>query len=519
MPKIEAGPTSASFKLNGKTKRTSLYELEYTEGTDYVGLIRVYGNRDDIYVIHPISVTEWTDASDNNFADIPSFEAYVETFFFNLTGGGSGQDPILPDLRLIFFENFTGDGITTTFNLTGGIQNGTFSEGSWDASNVLLSLPSHVVREDNNKPTYDTVPNFLGNRISVSLISATGQVTFSHPPRNGVQVSVFYWYDTQTGDVVEDYFRPDFVSSMEADNSRIDAKIDDHVNNTSNPHSVTANQVGLGNVNNTSDLNKPISTAQQLALDNKYDLSNPNGYETPTELNTRDSNNRSRANHTGTQLHTTISDFDSGVRTNRLDQMSQPTASLLLNNQQIKVLSDPTDPQDAVNKRYCDNQYEFLTSLDILNNSPLPGQTTEGLINNTTVFETFINQQFIPNKTGNFICDSIFFCSSNDAAQDVLVNFQLFQGLTLVSGITEPMRLEQKDPAGTGVVLNTISGGAITGSANCGTNQRNPKKLDFNVDLTQGVTYNLLLTFAGSANGDLIAIHSGKTSIEEKLIL
>jgi len=41
---------------------------------------------------------------------------------------------------------------------------------------------------------------------------------------------------------------------------------------TSNPHNVTKNQIGLGNVDNTSDLNKPISTLTQTALDDKIDL-------------------------------------------------------------------------------------------------------------------------------------------------------------------------------------------------------------------------------------------------------
>lgn len=44
-----------------------------------------------------------------------------------------------------------------------------------------------------------------------------------------------------------------------------------HVANTSNPHSVTKTQVGLGNVDNTSDTNKPVSTAQQTALNTKVD--------------------------------------------------------------------------------------------------------------------------------------------------------------------------------------------------------------------------------------------------------
>lgn len=45
-----------------------------------------------------------------------------------------------------------------------------------------------------------------------------------------------------------------------------------HIANKSNPHSVTAEQVGLGNVNNTSDMDKPISTAVQTALDEKASL-------------------------------------------------------------------------------------------------------------------------------------------------------------------------------------------------------------------------------------------------------
>jgi len=50
------------------------------------------------------------------------------------------------------------------------------------------------------------------------------------------------------------------------------AQIDSHIASTSNPHPVTKSQVGLGNVDNTSDLNKPISTATQTALNNKSDL-------------------------------------------------------------------------------------------------------------------------------------------------------------------------------------------------------------------------------------------------------
>lgn len=45
--------------------------------------------------------------------------------------------------------------------------------------------------------------------------------------------------------------------------------ISSHTSNTSNPHSTTKAQVGLANVDNTSDANKPVSTATQTALDAK----------------------------------------------------------------------------------------------------------------------------------------------------------------------------------------------------------------------------------------------------------
>lgn len=53
---------------------------------------------------------------------------------------------------------------------------------------------------------------------------------------------------------------------------------DSHLTNTNNPHAVTKTQIGLGNVDNTSDVNKPISTATQAALDAKQNtLTNSDG--------------------------------------------------------------------------------------------------------------------------------------------------------------------------------------------------------------------------------------------------
>lgn len=60
-------------------------------------------------------------------------------------------------------------------------------------------------------------------------------------------------------------------------NEYTDTSLNTHTSNTSNPHSVTKAQVGLGNVDNTSDVNKPVSTATQTALNNKMNKTAPTG--------------------------------------------------------------------------------------------------------------------------------------------------------------------------------------------------------------------------------------------------
>lgn len=67
-----------------------------------------------------------------------------------------------------------------------------------------------------------------------------------------------------------------------------------------------------------------------------------------------------RANHTGTQLAATISDFDTQVRTSRLDQMAPPTGALSANSQKITNLAAPTVGSDAANMAYVDNVAQGL---------------------------------------------------------------------------------------------------------------------------------------------------------------
>ena len=64
---------------------------------------------------------------------------------------------------------------------------------------------------------------------------------------------------------IEGLISDEAATRAQADTT-VDAKVDSHIGNKSNPHVVTKAQVGLGNVNNTSDADKPVSTAQATAI-------------------------------------------------------------------------------------------------------------------------------------------------------------------------------------------------------------------------------------------------------------
>lgn len=64
---------------------------------------------------------------------------------------------------------------------------------------------------------------------------------------------------------VEKLISDEAATRAQADTT-VNAKVDSHIGNKSNPHGVNKAQVGLGNVNNTSDADKPVSTAQATAI-------------------------------------------------------------------------------------------------------------------------------------------------------------------------------------------------------------------------------------------------------------
>lgn len=96
----------------------------------------------------------------------------------------------------------------------------------------------------------------------------------------------------------------------------VDTKADTHIGRVDNPHSVTKAQVGLWNVDNTSDASKPISTATQAALNTKVDT-------------------------TGDQTIAGVKTFSSSP-----------------------IIPTPTDGTQATNKDYADTKVAKVTSID-----------------------------------------------------------------------------------------------------------------------------------------------------------
>lgn len=65
--------------------------------------------------------------------------------------------------------------------------------------------------------------------------------------------------------------------------SNVQNNLNAHINNRTNPHRVTKEQIGLDQVDNTSDANKPISTATQNALNSKFNASDGNALKQTIE--------------------------------------------------------------------------------------------------------------------------------------------------------------------------------------------------------------------------------------------
>jgi hypothetical protein len=95
---------------------------------------------------------------------------------------------------------------------------------------------------------------------------------------------------------------------------------------------------------------------------------------------------RSRANHTGSQTASTVSDFDTQVRTSTLNQMTAPTADLNINSNKLTSVTDGTVDSDGATwgqvknlisgQRKTDVRLVSTTNLDLNGAETIDGVST-----------------------------------------------------------------------------------------------------------------------------------------------
>src|SRR5678810_77036 len=85
---------------------------------------------------------------------------------------------------------------------------------------------------------------------------------------------------------------------------------------------------------------------------NAADGTNAQDYVTKNQLDANSTADRNRANHTGTQLASTISNFTAAVQAIGWATMVAPTGPVNFNSQAAQNMLDPTNPQDGATKNY-----------------------------------------------------------------------------------------------------------------------------------------------------------------------
>ena len=237
---------------------------------------------------------------------------------------------------------------------------------------------------------------------------------------------------------------------------------------------ITKSMVGLANVDNTSDANKPISTATQSALDLKAPLASPTFTGTVTlptgtvtstmiadgtivnadinasaaiSLSKLATDPLARANHTGTQTASTISNFDTQVRTSKVTDLAAPTGSFSMNSQKITNLATPTAGTDAANKDYVDAAVQNVN----IHESVVAATTANVNLNNAVDNNKTLDGVTL--STGN----RILVKNQNTASQN---------GIYIVAANGAPTRATDYDAAGEVSAGDFIfvSGGTVNGN-------------------------------------------------------
>lgn len=217
-------------------------------------------------------------ASLNESGIIPSAQlpSYVDDVievdtFSNLPGTGeSGKIYIVQDTNLTYRWSGT-DYVEISKSLALGETSSTAYPGDKGKATTdkLNRIPDKLITDtvNVNQSTTEAVLNFTTYRQEAQQI---GRNTLTITSATTSQAGLMSSSDKTKLDGLKDQ------AGITSDIDAVQTNLETHINNKSNPHEVTKDQVGLGNVDNTSDANKPISTATQNALNDKFSATEGN---------------------------------------------------------------------------------------------------------------------------------------------------------------------------------------------------------------------------------------------------
>lgn len=217
-------------------------------------------------------------ASLNESGIIPSAQlpSYVDDVievdtFSNLPGTGeSGKIYIVQDTNLTYRWSGT-DYVEISKSLALGETSSTAYPGDKGKATTdkLNRIPDKLITDtiDVNQSTTKAVLKFTTYRQEAQQI---GRNTLTITSATTSQAGLMSSSDKTKLDGLKDQ------AGITSDINAVQTNLETHINNKSNPHEVTKDQVGLGNVDNTSDANKPISNATQTALNGKFSATDGN---------------------------------------------------------------------------------------------------------------------------------------------------------------------------------------------------------------------------------------------------
>lgn len=224
-------------------------------------------------------------ASLNESGIIPSAQlpSYVDDVievdtFSNLPGTGeSGKIYIVQDTNLTYRWSGT-DYVEISKSLALGETSSTAYPGDKGKATTdkLNRIPDKLITDtiDVNQSTTEAVLNFTTYRQEAQHV---GRNTLTITSATISQAGLMSSSDKTKLDGLKDQ------AGITSDINAVQTNLETHINNKSNPHEVTKDQVGLGNVDNTSDANKPISNATQTALNGKFSATDGNALKQTIE--------------------------------------------------------------------------------------------------------------------------------------------------------------------------------------------------------------------------------------------